>query len=537
MISNSKGFNSTPLVDVTGMPLDGTDPVIVAVGTFASQPESAALPPGLTLNGSQYAALLAEFTQFGPQGSLVQPVAPLNLMGVFEFQHDAPIGGTPLADKAIYVIVAKGTSLAAATEVCILRTNGIFDAAEDGNALPKRVSVGNDYGTTVIAGSSSVHLAAASNLDPTLEPAYSLAEIANAPEIAVEQPEGGELADGTATVDFDFVTVGYSADLTFTIRNSGGSDLHLTGEPTVAIGGPDAARFTVSAPPDATVAPGGHTTFTVRFSPIPGPQAVASLSIANDDPDENPFDIQLTGSGAWAEIVVESPSGTDLTSGAATLSFGPVRIGGSAVPQTVEVVNLGAATLTGLEVTLDGADFTFDTTALPEALPLGGRGSIGVNFNPAGENSGTRSATLRIASSDYDENPFVIALAGVAYSPSADSDGDGMSDWAEYRLAGVGFDWTMNQTAMVNALYDGANDAGLFTQTQVQALHVGTPLIYRNPGTGKFKLTMDWKKSTNLADFFDFPAPANSVSVNPQGDIEMEFTSPDDAAFFRLEAR
>lgn len=47
---------------------------------------------------------------------------------------------------------------------------------------------------------------------------------------------------------------------------------------------------------------------------------------------------------------------------------------------------------------------------------------------------------------------------------------------------------------------------------------------------------MDWKKSTNLADFYDFPAPANSVSVNPEGDIEMEFTSTDDAAFFRVEA-
>ena len=43
------------------------------------------------------------------------------------------------------------------------------------------------------------------------------------------------------------------------------------------------------------------------------------------------------------------------------------------------------------------------------------------------------------------------------------------------------------------------------------------------------------KKSANLADFFDFPVPTNGVSLNPQGDIELEFASPDDAAFFRVE--
>jgi hypothetical protein len=35
-------------------------------------------------------------------------------------------------------------------------------------------------------------------------------------------------------------------------------------------------------------------------------------------------------------------------------------------------------------------------------------------------------------------------------------------------------------------------------------------------GTGKFKLTMDWKKSTNLTNFLDFPAPAGSaLSTTP----------------------
>jgi hypothetical protein len=70
----------------------------------------------------------------------------------------------------------------------------------------------------------------------------------------------------------------------------------------------------------------------------------------------------------------------------------------------------------------------------------------------------------------------------------------------------------------------------------VQAMHSGTPLIARDPGTGRFKLTLDWKKSTNLTHFLDFPAPPGSaVSINPQGDVEFEFPSTDNAAFFRIE--
>ncbi len=109
-----------------------------------------------------------------------------------------------------------------------------------------------------------------------------------------------------------------------------------------------------------------------------------------------------------------------------------------------------------------------------------------------------------------------------------------LSRWT--RLAALGFNWQFEADAFVNTLYANANGAGLFTTSQVQARHTGTPLISCNPATGKFKLTMDWKKSTNLTDFLDFPAPPGSaVSINPQGDIEFEFPSTDNAAFFRIE--
>lgn len=536
MVSNMKGFQSTPVVDVSGMPLDAFDPVIVAVGTFASAP-AGPLSPGGALGGGQWAALLAEFTAFGPQRTLTEPRAPLNLLGVFDFQHDGVVTGTPLAGKPVYVVLAKGSSLATAVEVCILKTTATFEAADDENPLPKRVGVGLALGTTVIAGSSSIHMAAASNLDPSLGPAYTLAEIANSPEIAVETPATGDLVNGSGMVNFGVVTVGFPADITFTIRNTGGGDLHLTGTPPVTFAGADAARFSVVNGPGTVIASSGQTTFTVRYTPVPGPAAVASMSIANDDSDENPFVIQLSGSNVWPEIVVESPAGTDLQDGAATLSFGPVRIGRSATPQTVTVKNSGTAALTGLGVTLDGVDFTHDATALPDVLAPGGSGSFEVNFVAAGTVSGDRSAIIRISSSDWDEASFEIQTEGLALSPSADGDGDGLNDWAEHRYSLLGFNWQVPQLGLVGTLQSGANAAGLYTPAQVQALHAGAPLISRDPLTGTFKLTMDWKKSTDLQNFADFPALPAGVSVNAQGDIVFEFTSPDPAAFFRIEVK
>lgn len=237
------------------------------------------------------------------------------------------------------------------------------------------------------------------------------------------------------------------------------------------------------------------------------------------------------------EIALEHPVGVNLPHGG-SLAFGGTTTGGSTAGKTVTVMNVGDRPLLISSIQITGAnsgDFPAILPAVPLAIPPGGQESVVIAFSPGGMASGTRSATLEISSEDADESLFILSLGGLALSPTDDADGDGMNDWAEYQFVPLGFNWQNPQPGMVNTIFSGANAAGLYTSGQIQTLHSGVPLISRNPSTGKFKLTMDWKKSTNLADFFDFPAPASSVSVNPQGDIELEFTSPDNAAFFRLE--
>lgn len=82
---------------------------------------------------------------------------------------------------------------------------------------------------------------------------------------------------------------------------------------------------------------------------------------------------------------------------------------------------------------------------------------------------------------------------------------------------------------------DSPNSYGLYRLNQVQALNVGAPMLTKDPVSGKFKLTIGVKKSTNLTTFVAFPFTSGEATINALGEMEFQFTSPDNAAFFRLE--
>jgi microcystin-dependent protein len=123
-------------------------------------------------------------------------------------------------------------------------------------------------------------------------------------EIAVEG-NGVNIADGDAAssladhTDFGSVATGSSTVVrTFTVRNIGSVALNLTGTPKVTISGAHAADFTVTSQPASPVtAIGGTTTFQVTFHPGATGVRTASLSMASDDANENPFDFAISGQG------------------------------------------------------------------------------------------------------------------------------------------------------------------------------------------------------------------------------------------------
>lgn len=120
-----------------------------------------------------------------------------------------------------------------------------------------------------------------------------IATLAPAPEINIK--EGVTTIASTGTYAHgNQVTSTSSSAVTFTIENTGAAALSVG---TLSKSGTDAALFTITQPLSSSVAAGGTTTFTVVFSPTSLGAKTAQLSLVNGDADENPYIINLTGTG------------------------------------------------------------------------------------------------------------------------------------------------------------------------------------------------------------------------------------------------
>jgi len=115
--------------------------------------------------------------------------------------------------------------------------------------------------------------------------------------------------------------------------------------------------------------------------------------------------------------------------------------------------------------------------------------------------------------------------------------GGGLNDASELLMAPLGFNFQAGQSSLVNTLFNNASGAGLFTQSQIQALNVNAPLLAKAPDTGLFTLTIGLEKAAQPTNFFPFPMTAPRTIINAEGKLEFQFGAPDDAAFFRLESR
>ena len=170
--------------------------------------------------------------------------------------------------------------------------------------------------------------------------------------------------------------------------------------------------FTVTTNPVAPVVPGGLTTFTVRFAPMSGGTKTSALHIANNDPDENPFDITLTGTGLTPapEIALEQPLNENLFDGQSR-DVGEVLLG-HYTSLSFTIRNRGTAELTGLGVSVDGPDSAMFSVTTNPVAPVAPSSSttFTVRFMPT--SLGSKTGALHIASNDLDENPFDITLTG-----------------------------------------------------------------------------------------------------------------------------
>ena len=104
------------------------------------------------------------------------------------------------------------------------------------------------------------------------------------------------------------------------MRNTGTAE--LTGL-ALSKSGTHSADFTLGSLGAASLAPGTSTTFSVTFTPGAVGTRTAAIHIASNDSNENPFDINLTGTGVGLGTLAVTPAGGLTSSGTYGGSFSP----------------------------------------------------------------------------------------------------------------------------------------------------------------------------------------------------------------------
>lgn len=199
---------------------------------------------------------------------------------------------------------------------------------------------------------------------------WSCSKKAAAPPTAPAAVPACELS--TTTLSFGTVSVGATADRSFTLSNSGGGT--LSGTVTAS-----AAEFALIGPTTYSLGGGQSQGFTLRFSPASAGAKACTLS-----------------TGASCSRVVATGTGQSATPVCSVqttlLDFGSVNYSSPAL-QTIAIQNAGGGTLTG---SLSGAGVDFHFLDSPSfSLGAGQGASITLAFIPS--SGGAQACTLQVS--------------------------------------------------------------------------------------------------------------------------------------------
>jgi hypothetical protein len=235
------------------------------------------------------------------------------------------------------------------------------------------------------------------------------ASTSSAPEINITGA-GNVIADGdatpSATDDTSFGSVDVSSGTiskTFTINNTGSADLTLG---AISFSGTNAADFTVTSAPTSPVAQGTSTTFTVTFDPSAAGARTATISIVNNDSDENPYDFALTGTGTTSTPALAITGAT---------THGTVCPNTAATGIQYTITNTGATAAEGVTVVSSDPQFVVSSLSSTTIAANGGTVTYTVTFTPT--SAGAKSATITVSSTTTGSNTATSSLTGTGATP------------------------------------------------------------------------------------------------------------------------
>jgi photosystem II stability/assembly factor-like uncharacterized protein len=215
-------------------------------------------------------------------------------------------------------VTINGTNFSTTPSNNIVKFNGMLATvtASTVTSITATVPVGATTGSVTVTTARGGSATSSTNFTLT---------VPTQPEINIKQNNTNIASSGSYA--FGNQDIGSAnTSVTFTIENTGTGVLNLTSSPKVIISGENANEFIVNQTASTTVASGATTTFSVTFSPSTTSGKTAQLSIANNDSDENPYIINLTGTGTCSnptKPIITQVNNSDFTSSTLTSSSAP----------------------------------------------------------------------------------------------------------------------------------------------------------------------------------------------------------------------
>jgi len=275
----------------------------------------------------------------------------------------------------------------------------------------------NACGTTLAAGSSClIYVTFTPASVATFTANISVADNASgSPQTAALAGAGiappAPVASLTPPAAFPNTYAGSTATaLTATLSNTGNAP--LTGI-AITLAGANPSDFALATGTNAcatTLAAGSSCLIYVTFTPASIATFTANISVA-DNAAGSPQTAAITGAGVAPPAPIASLS-------PATLAFPNTAAGSTAATLTTTLSNTGNATLTGIAISIGGAnasDFSQTATTCGTTLEAGATCTISVSFTPASAASFT--ATLSVAD-NASGSPQTVALSGTGTTPN-----------------------------------------------------------------------------------------------------------------------
>ena len=185
------------------------------------------------------------------------------------------------------------------------------------------------------------------------------------PSIRIEMADGTIIDEPGEIAEMGTLTTVQQRSQTFTLRNTGNATLHFTGTPSLVLSPASGVPFWVFQMPEASVAPGQTTLFSINYYPSTVGQHEAEVHIPTNNPVLNPFTFTIRGQAVAPAHVTLDASAHVLNQGATQLEV-TVRRTGRTAPFSVNLttVEVEAQHMPPFAAGLAGTDFQNLNTTL-----------------------------------------------------------------------------------------------------------------------------------------------------------------------------